>query len=599
MPSVKPYEQQVRDEAAPNARNQQQVSPNDFGAGLADQAVNAAQQIAAAHENVVRAEKDKQRSAGTMEAYTRLSDADSQIREGYQAMQGKNAMTSYETTLKNFEERVQDIGSDISDPQVRATFEKMVVERRDQFTRFVNEHHSAQGDVVAKQALNGVLSTSARDAASYAGAVSEYDARASSTSDPLEREKYTRAAAHFREQIQRSIDIGQAALSSEANRAGVDPTAALLDQSTKAHVAVVNELVKSDPAAAAKYLDDHGDEIEPAMLSKAKGVVGEENAKVQAMALEEKLVRDAKGDPTKVVEAAMKLPKETRERVLDLHDARQRRVEAARVEFDKPLIASLKHGFLTQGVKPQGGVYGKLSIGGKTTIDEWWQAEKAKAAGGEGAKAIEKRDRTIKSRFRALDLTNSAGNDQTTVQIVGNPLFDGASEEALNTMTLWQKNARRDVQNDTGVSRGEFTRSVDRDMLSTGHKRGTPFYQSYSDNMQDRWDEWRADTANDALKRPPKELTDSWKAEANEILVQEHWYGDSEMPAHRVETLGLTGYKPAGKPAVIEKPAAAPAAATKAKEPPAGWLRLVNSDGTKMMAWDPSKATPEGWAVIP
>lgn len=604
---ARPYEQQVRDGPIPHVHDERQVTPQDYGTEVVNSAARAIGSFAdasadaqlAAHEY----ESAKQRSAGALDAYSKLSNTDLQLREFVGSQRGKDAMAGSDQALKNFEANVDTIRNDIKDPAVRSTYDRMASERREQFTRYVNEHVTTQNDIAQRESLKGALASSSNDASSAAANVAQYEAQAQSATNDFDRRTYADFSAINRRAMERAIEIGRAAVRSDAARNGVDPAEALLDHTSRAHVAVVDSfLTANNPREAARYLEERREEIRPEIYSKASGVVAEANASAQAVKIEGALVNSVGGDPSRFVAEAEKLDGPMRERVLDLHDARMRRDEKARIATDAPMIAELKVGYMNGGLRPHGQLYGKLSVQGKATIDEWWRAQQRKARGGSSAKEQDRLDRTIISRYLALDVTNNAGKDQVSVPIVGNPMFDGASEEAVNKITRYQKNAIRSVQNGTGVALGDYRKMVDLQALGAGYKRNTPMFNGFKEYMNDAWNDWREDPSNDELKRPPVEAVKKWIEDATATMIKEHWYGDEKKPAWNVERSGLEGFAPAGKPVVPRGATADPsssAGAERRTEPPPGWLRLIDKSGTKLMAWDPAKPLPEGWVALP
>lgn len=591
------YRSRVREAGLPTVRVNERVSPDDFGAGVAEQVGRLGQAGAAIYE---RARK-KQQSTQVMDAYARLSDTDLQIREHVRSVRGKNAVAitsqdergegrnEIDSALQNYEANLQAIRGEIQDEEARDAFDAIAVKRRESFQQFVSGHVAQQGEVAAKDSAGAAATSAINSASAFARHAAEFEASAAGAASEQERTTAGKMAAFNRRMLEQTIAEGKQAIETYARSQGLDAGGSVLRYTTEARVRVLESFLEAGAAeSAASYLDKHRSEIDPDAAKKIAKSVADVAEQVDAVRQEERLFAETEGDPLRFVQAAEQIGNErVRELVLDRHDARRRRLEAGRIASDSPRLGELKHIYLTQGLRPQGKLYSDLSIQGKATIDAWWRAERDKRRGEAGDRV----QQTIKSRFRALDLTGKPGEDQVSVAVLGNPMFDGATEETLNTIIAWQKTAAKDLQNDNGVSRGDFKLMIEREAGALELKPKSLDHAAFRDHLQEQWDFWRDDPANDDKKRPPPADVQRWIEDAAELLVKGQWwpFADVKKPRAVVQRRGLEGFRPAGKPAPVE-----PSAPQKA---PDDWLRLT--DGARIIRMPPGSDVPEGWQVIP
>lgn len=549
------YQQQAGPGAVPGYR--QNIDNPTLGAGerLAQGLGDAVRDI----DKVYQAEKEKQRTAQLMEAEAQLNNAERDLRynpdNGLVVTKGKNALELHNDFIKSYDDSAEQIAGGLKDEAVKHRFTQRAIQSRAAWGEAVNAHVAHEADQVRTDSFNALVDVKTSDAADAA----------------LEGDEERR--------VLNLDDVRNAAIV-KAQQDGLDESGvrhAELQATTAVHTKVLTHLVSADRGTdAVSYLDKYGSQIDPEVRDKLAKVVIKSGNEDQARAIEQKYW-DASGGNSQLFLAALEkddtVNAKMQEMVLDRHDSRLRRQEAARVTDEAPRIEGLKRAYLEGRQIPRAELYEPLSDTGKNTYDLWVKAQERKHKGAAGAAEQNRIDRMVISRFEALDQTGAPGRDQVSVPISGNPLFDGASEAALNTIIKKQKNRSREVTNDKGVSRQDFKGEIARTALENRYKKGGATSSAFADYMMDEWETWRDDPKNDALKKPPPEVVQKWFANSTEKLVKDHAMGlfTTEKPAWQVQKEGLEGYAPkAGS-----SPAIAPQAPVQA-----GRVKVRKSDGT-------------------
>ena len=201
------------------------------------------QQIAAFGEQV----REEQEKAASMEAYVKLNGGMARLLDdpetGYINAKGKEALKRRDGVLGAFDKEVEAITKGLGTDRMKANFQQMVDQQRNDFQKSVDRHASQESNALYK----------ARFSAALTGTQAKSFARVSRGEDLISPES----------DIRKDMTTGTTLIEGEGLRNGTDPLEIAKQRrafTTKAHIDILDDLLNRGEAGQAKaYLDTYRD----------------------------------------------------------------------------------------------------------------------------------------------------------------------------------------------------------------------------------------------------------------------------------------------------------------------------------------------------
>jgi hypothetical protein len=193
MPRVPVYEEQVAQAPASAARVNLRVTPEDFGAGVAQ----GVEQLGAGLEKVAKAQKEKIDTARVMDA-TASQDSWDELaiydpdQGALHTRKGKDAVGMTDEFMKARDEAVAAFRTGLSNDQQRLAFDRIQAEKHRVIYHTLSSHQAQESDGYAKQSTLSAVDSAVRSAAS-AAATGPVDAPATRSALDLARRQVTDA----------------------------------------------------------------------------------------------------------------------------------------------------------------------------------------------------------------------------------------------------------------------------------------------------------------------------------------------------------------------------------------------------------------------
>lgn len=252
----------------PGVKNEARVS--FAGAEAVDAGTRAAVQGLGAFAQVAQQAQDRKDSATFLDAQTKLSEfrrtwADPNNPKGQHSYQGKNALEAPNAGLREFDSQADTLTRSLS-PRAQTQFKRVVANERDSFAGSLTSYANSQldGFEEATRRSYTIETTDALSAAILAGD--------------------EKRAAQLRQQAGESI----AADGLLRGRPDGETRLRIRGIVSDAHVQVLGRLMPTDPQGAGRYLEAHGEEIDPdrrsSLEAQITGRVETANAKRETVA---------------------------------------------------------------------------------------------------------------------------------------------------------------------------------------------------------------------------------------------------------------------------------------------------------------------------
>ncbi|HEX6215290.1 MAG TPA: hypothetical protein VFZ38_10750 [Vicinamibacterales bacterium] len=164
MPTVPQYQPQVAPQALPSARQQVRVDADAFGGGIADALGDAANSIGRfAYE-----EKSRADAAAVMEADQALFEVENQLfhnpETGVFAKKGKDAIGAGNKVLPDWDKRAGEIEGKLRNPDQKAAFTRLRMNRRQDLERGSARHSLAESERYYKELGTAYTATASQAA---------------------------------------------------------------------------------------------------------------------------------------------------------------------------------------------------------------------------------------------------------------------------------------------------------------------------------------------------------------------------------------------------------------------------------------------------
>ena len=261
-----------------------------------------------------------------------------------------------------------------------------------------------------------------------------------------------------RANLQTAIDEGVAAIRSSASLRGQDPREAIQAYLADTNTQVVNSFLTSGEARLAKdYLeeDDVKDSFDSKQLTKINSTVSSAIHAVEIRDVASKLWADTvseentEGDINKALAdlTALGLSPEDQDEAASQMFKDSKFITDTNDAADAPRLGQLEIDLLDRGIFQTNGnpLYEQLNVRGKR---KWLRTlrneRRARARDGTDARRVQlEENRLALEEFRALDITGDTGNDQISIDVDNDPLFQNADLKTKRNLVSRQKGEQR------------------------------------------------------------------------------------------------------------------------------------------------------------
>lgn len=260
MPRVPQYEQQVRVQNLPSARERNFITPEVLGSDIA----RGVGQVATTLQGVAQAEQEKADVAALMDADRQLADLELRMfndpEQGAYATRGRDAFGLPDRVFPEWDKAVGQIDSRLT-PAQRAAFQRQAQGRRTDLQRGLSRHILQESERFYSEEAKAYISTAVQSAAA-------------NYTDPdrveMEAERATRGVL------------------SMPDMRGASPiviNAAIKEARASVYGGVVERLLNDNPQGAISYFDGVQDRLTPAQVARLEPKVRE--ARNTALAFQE------------------------------------------------------------------------------------------------------------------------------------------------------------------------------------------------------------------------------------------------------------------------------------------------------------------------